>query len=90
VPRHPNEGYFIKGCQHGESFLAFFNQSTEHFWACRELKNRINKSIRSGASSWFSARKNEIKCHSIIHLEILSCMVRLKRPPYIKTITKTY
>jgi hypothetical protein len=24
---------------------------------CRELKNRINKSIKSGASSWFSARK---------------------------------
>jgi hypothetical protein len=23
---------------------------------CRELKNRINKSIKSGASSWFSAR----------------------------------
>jgi hypothetical protein len=24
---------------------------------CRELKNRINKSIKSGASSWFYARK---------------------------------
>jgi hypothetical protein len=24
---------------------------------CRELKNIINKSIKSGASSWFSARK---------------------------------
>jgi hypothetical protein len=24
---------------------------------CRELKNRINKSTKSGASSWFSARK---------------------------------
>jgi hypothetical protein len=28
---------------------------------CRELKNRINKSIKSGASSWFSAR-NIAKC----------------------------
>jgi hypothetical protein len=27
---------------------------------CRKLKNRINKSIKSGASSWFSARKNSI------------------------------
>jgi hypothetical protein len=25
---------------------------------CRELKNRINKSIKSGASSWFSTRNN--------------------------------
>jgi hypothetical protein len=29
--------------------------------ACRELKNRINKSIKSGASSWFSAR-NIARC----------------------------
>jgi hypothetical protein len=28
---------------------------------CRELKNRINKSIKSGASSWFSAR-NIARC----------------------------
>jgi hypothetical protein len=26
---------------------------------CRKLKNRINKSIKSGASSWFSARNKE-------------------------------
>jgi hypothetical protein len=32
---------------------------------CKELKNRINKSIKSGASSWFSARNiNEaVVCH---------------------------
>jgi hypothetical protein len=29
--------------------------------ACRELKNRINKSIKSGASSWFSARNGGLK-----------------------------
>jgi hypothetical protein len=28
---------------------------------CRELKNRINKSIKSGASSWFSDR-NIARC----------------------------
>jgi hypothetical protein len=28
---------------------------------CRELKNRINKAIKSGASSWFSAR-NIARC----------------------------
>jgi hypothetical protein len=28
---------------------------------CRELENRINKSIKSGASSWFSAR-NIARC----------------------------
>jgi hypothetical protein len=26
---------------------------------CRELKNRINKSIKIGASSWFSVRKEQ-------------------------------
>jgi hypothetical protein len=26
---------------------------------CRELKNRINKYIKGGASSWFSVRKKK-------------------------------
>jgi hypothetical protein len=28
---------------------------------CKELKNRINKSVKRGASSWFSAR-NIARC----------------------------
>jgi hypothetical protein len=31
----------------------------------RELKNRINKSIKSGASSWFSARKKK-RCMGLV------------------------
>jgi hypothetical protein len=35
---------------------------------CRELKNRINKAIKSGASSWFSAR-NITRCTGNITLD---------------------
>jgi hypothetical protein len=32
---------------------------------CRELKNKINKYIKSGASNWFSVRKIHIGCLQI-------------------------
>jgi hypothetical protein len=40
-------------------FILFFNSTCFGHYVpetCRELKNRINKSIKSGAASWFSAR----------------------------------
>jgi hypothetical protein len=38
MPRHPDEGNLVKGCQRKESFLAFFNQSRDYFQATECLK----------------------------------------------------
>jgi hypothetical protein len=58
---------------------------------CRELKNRISKYIKSGASSWFSDRKNIMLLRNTIlislPLEIYSrCLLLLDLPlAYIST-----